>query len=109
MKKNDQFINEDTYQTLTEIKTDSQPYEKAIAPLWKKKNNKKEIASNKIRFFTPDFFLRTNFFLNKTCCRFIILTFFFCLFVGLNRFLSIILEFKRISFNFLVNFKKTIL
>ena len=42
MKKNDQFINEDTYQTLTEIKTDSQPYEKAIAPLWKKKNNKKE-------------------------------------------------------------------
>ena len=36
MKENNKFVNEDTYQTLTEIKTENNPYDKAIVPLWKK-------------------------------------------------------------------------
>jgi len=36
MKENNKFVNEDTYQTLTEIKTESNPYDKAIVPMWKK-------------------------------------------------------------------------
>ena len=42
MEKNKQFVNEDTYQTLTELKTEPQAHEKAIMPLWKsgEKKNK---------------------------------------------------------------------
>ena len=40
MKENNKFVNEDTYQTLTEIKTESNPYDKAIVPLWKKERKR---------------------------------------------------------------------
>ena len=53
MKKNNQFINEDTYQTLTELKTDPQPHEKAITPLWKKSKEKKAKAPYSIFVATP--------------------------------------------------------
>ena len=46
MKKNDQFVNEDTYQTLTELKTDPQPHEKAVMPLWKDKSEEKVPKAN---------------------------------------------------------------
>jgi hypothetical protein len=35
MKENKTYINEDTYQTLKELKVKPQPYEKAVTPLWK--------------------------------------------------------------------------
>ena len=35
MKKNEVYINEDTYQTLKDLRVKSQPYEKAIQPMWK--------------------------------------------------------------------------
>lgn len=38
MKENEQFVNEDTYQTLTELKTGPQPDELARTPLWKDKS-----------------------------------------------------------------------
>ena len=54
MKKNDQFVNEDTYQTLTELKTDPQPHEKAITPLWKNKSKEtKPKADFSIFIATP--------------------------------------------------------
>jgi len=39
MKKNDEYINEDTYQTLKDLKVSSEPipkteYEKRINPIW---------------------------------------------------------------------------
>ena len=40
MKKNDQFVNEDTYQTLTELNIDSDLNDRARMPLWKKKTKK---------------------------------------------------------------------
>ena len=42
MTKNNQFVNEDTYQTLTELKTEPQSHEKAIMPLWKKQSKQKK-------------------------------------------------------------------
>ena len=42
MKESNQFINEDTYQTLTEIKTDPQSDQKAVIPLWKDKAKEKK-------------------------------------------------------------------
>ena len=53
MKKNDQFVNEDTYQTLTELKTDPQPNEKARTPLWKNKKEIKPKASYSVFVATP--------------------------------------------------------
>ena len=54
MKKNEQFVNEDTYQTLTELKTEPQPHERAITPLWKdKKEVKKKKAPYSIFVATP--------------------------------------------------------
>tara|TARA_B100000900_G_scaffold412406_1_gene434118 strand:- start:813 stop:1697 length:885 start_codon:yes stop_codon:yes gene_type:complete len=54
MKENDQFVNEDTYQTLTELKTDPQPHEKAITPLWKNKSKEtKPKADFSIFIATP--------------------------------------------------------
>jgi hypothetical protein len=53
MKKNEQFVNEDTYQTLTELKTDPNPHEKAITPLWKKKKENKTKAPYSIYVATP--------------------------------------------------------
>tara|TARA_R110000796_G_scaffold3441_1_gene13452 strand:+ start:677 stop:1081 length:405 start_codon:yes stop_codon:yes gene_type:complete len=35
MKKSKTYINEDTYQTLKDLKVSSQPGEKAIVPMWK--------------------------------------------------------------------------
>ena len=52
MKKNNQFVNEDTYQTLIELKTEGQSHEKAITPLWKK-NNEKPKAPYSIFVATP--------------------------------------------------------
>ncbi len=42
MEKNNEFINEDTYQTLKEFKVDPQPHEKAIEPLWKDKSKQEK-------------------------------------------------------------------
>ncbi len=42
-------INEDTYQTLKELKVKPQPYEKAITPLWK--SDKKVDLKNPISLF----------------------------------------------------------
>ena len=53
MKKNEQFVNEDTYQTLTELKTDPPPHEKAITPLWKDKETKKTKAPYSVYVATP--------------------------------------------------------
>ena len=54
MKENNKFVNEDTYQTLTEIKTESNPYDKAIVPLWKKeKKEKKKKAPYSLFIATP--------------------------------------------------------
>ena len=54
MTRNNKFINEDTYQTLTELKTDPQPHEKAITPLWKKNSDqKKQKAPYSIFVATP--------------------------------------------------------
>ena len=35
MNENKSYINEDTYQTLKDLKVPSQPYNKAVTPLWK--------------------------------------------------------------------------
>ena len=43
MKKNDQFVNEDTYQTLTELNIDAELNDKARMPLWKKKNQRESL------------------------------------------------------------------
>ena len=53
MKKNSEFINEDTYQTLIELKTDGQSHEKAITPLWKKKNQRESKKDYSIFVATP--------------------------------------------------------
>ena len=54
MKESNQFINEDTYQTLTEIKTDPQSDQKAVIPLWKDKaKEKKSKADYSIFVATP--------------------------------------------------------
>ena len=47
-EKNEQFVNEDTYQTLTELKIEAETHEKAITPLWKKKSKRE---SKKITLF----------------------------------------------------------
>src|SRR5210317_43076 len=41
MKENKTYINSDTYQTLKELKVNSEPYEKNITPLWKNKPSSK--------------------------------------------------------------------
>jgi hypothetical protein len=41
-------VNKDTYQTLKEIKVSSQPFNKAITPLWK---NNKSIGQAKYSIF----------------------------------------------------------
>ena len=41
MKKSDQFVNEDTYQTLTELNIDAEFNDKARMPLWKKNSKRK--------------------------------------------------------------------
>lgn len=38
MKENKTYVNEDTYQTLKELKVNSEPYQKNITPLWKNNN-----------------------------------------------------------------------
>ena len=38
-------INEDTYQTLKELKVKPQPYEKAITPLWKQDTGQRKPKS----------------------------------------------------------------
>jgi hypothetical protein len=54
MKENDKFVNEDTYQTLTELKTDPQPHQKQITPLWKDKSKQvKPKADYSIFIATP--------------------------------------------------------
>jgi len=54
MSGNNEFVNEDTYQTLKEFKVDPPPYEKAIEPLWKEKTKKeKEKAPYSIFVASP--------------------------------------------------------
>jgi len=38
MKENKTYVNPDTYQTLKELKVNSEPYQKNITPLWKNNN-----------------------------------------------------------------------
>ena len=40
--KKDEYINEDTYQTLKEFRIDPPPHQKSIEPMWKKKESKPE-------------------------------------------------------------------
>ena len=53
MKKNDQFVNEDTYQTLTELNIDADLNEKARIPLWKKKPQRESKKDFSIFVATP--------------------------------------------------------
>jgi len=46
-------INNDTYQTLKELKVDSKPFDKAIEPLWKNNSSKEEIKPYSIFVATP--------------------------------------------------------
>ena len=46
-------INNDTYQTLKELKVDSKPFDKAIEPLWKNKISQEEIKPFSIFVATP--------------------------------------------------------
>ena len=43
MKKNEQFVNEDTYQTLKELKVDPPPHEKAITAFMENTRNKTKL------------------------------------------------------------------
>jgi len=53
MKKNNEFVNEDTYQTLKEINIESNPFDKAITPLWKNDSSKEEVKPYSIFVATP--------------------------------------------------------
>ena len=53
MKKNDQFVNEDTYQTLTELNIDTDLNDRARMPLWKKKTKKESKKDYSIFVATP--------------------------------------------------------
>ena len=46
-------INKDTYQTLKEVKINAEAHEKAIAPMWKPKDTKKEYSGISINICTP--------------------------------------------------------
>lgn len=49
MKRN-QFVNEDTYQTLTELKVLPDEYKKRISPLWKEKEQEEKTIKPKSKF-----------------------------------------------------------
>ena len=52
-EKNDQFVNEDTYQTLTELNIDTDLNDRARMPLWKKKTKKESKKDYSIFVATP--------------------------------------------------------
>ena len=53
MKKNEVYINEDTYQTLKDIRVKSEPFEKAIQPIWKNKIQNENKTPYSIFVATP--------------------------------------------------------
>ena len=53
MKKSDQFVNEDTYQTLTELNVDAELNDKARMPLWKKSTQRESKKDYSIFVATP--------------------------------------------------------
>ena len=46
-------VNKDTYQTLKELKIDSKPFDKAIAPIWKSESKNEQIKPYSIFVATP--------------------------------------------------------
>ena len=53
MKERNQFVNEDTYQTLTELKVSNDEYKKRISPLWKEEKIVKPKSEFSLHVCTP--------------------------------------------------------